>query len=103
VSSDLPDMLPHNSHQAARILVKTMPCDIAIKARLREDYQRVPTLRTIRRLRIEAALCAMPPPRDEPFSAHEGYWPTDASERAARTNRAFIERLRAAHPERFAA
>jgi hypothetical protein len=102
-ASDLPDMRPETSFAMARMLVKTMSCDQAVQARLREDFDHPPALRTIRRLRIEAALCAMPAPRDEPFSAHEGYWPTDASERAARTNRLFVERLRAAYPERFAA
>lgn len=103
MSSDLPDMRPETSLIMARMLVKTMPCDQAVQMRLREDFDHPPCLRTIRRLRIEAALCAMPPVKDEPFKAFEGYRPHEVSDAAARTNKLFIDRLREAHPERFAA
>lgn len=102
MSSDLPDMRPETSVAMARMLVKTMACDEAVQLRLREDFDHPPDLRTIRRLRIEATLCAMPPVRDEPFKAFEGYRPHEVSDLAARTNKLFVQRLREAHPERFA-
>lgn len=102
MASDLPDMRPETSVAMAKMLVKTMACDEAVQLRLREDFDHPPCLRTIRRLRIEAALCAMPPVRDEPFKAFEGYRPQEVSDLAARSNKRFIQRLREVHPERFA-
>lgn len=103
MAADLPDMLPSSSLSMARMLVKTMSCDHAVQVRLREDFDSPPCLRTIRRLRIEAALCAMPPVDLEPYKAHEGYYPGEVFDAAIAANERFIERLRWAYPERFAA
>lgn len=103
MASDLPDTLPTSSHTMARMLVQTMRCDREVLMRLREDFDRPPGLRTIRQLRIEAACSRLPVPDLDPYKPHEGYYPQEATDRAALHNRAFLLALRQAHPERFAA
>jgi hypothetical protein len=103
MASDLPDMRPDTSLTMARMLVKTMACDEAVQMRLREDFDHPPALRTIRQLRIEEALGRLPTYDQDPWKAHDGYYPNEVSERAAIHNKLFLDRLRTAHPERFAA
>ena len=103
MSSDLPDFRPDTSLAMARMLVQTMHCDRAVQLRLREDYHNPPCLRTIRQLRIEAACSRLPVPDMDPYKPHEGYYPSEVSEKAAWRNREFLTALRDAHPERFAA
>jgi hypothetical protein len=86
----------------ARILVRTMRSDAAVQQRLREDYDCPPALRTIRQIRIEVGLEGLPPIKEGPFKAHEGYWPDEVSKTLRGRNAAFVRSLRAAYPERFA-
>lgn len=103
MSADLPDFRPDSSAAMARMLVQTMHCDRAVFSRLKEDFDHPPCLRTIRQIRIEAACSRLPMPDMDPYKAHEGYYPSEVSEKAAWRNREFLSRLRDAHPERFAA
>jgi hypothetical protein len=102
MSSDLPDMRP-SSLAMTRMLVKTMSCDHAVQLRMREDFDRPPDIRTIRQVRIEEALGRLPRVDMDPCKPHDGYYPSDASDKLRANNAVFLERLRWAYPERFAA
>jgi hypothetical protein len=102
MSADLPDFRPDSSLAMTRMLVKTMSCDLAVQVRLREDYHSPPDIRTIRQVRIEEALGALPRVDVDPYKAHEGYYPEDVAEKLKVANIAFLRLLRAAYPGRFA-
>lgn len=99
----LPDALPSTSTAYARMLVQTVRCDITVQQMVKADFKRHPLdLRTIKRLRIEAALARLPVPDMEPAKPHEGYYATDVSDRLRERNAAFLGLLKDAYPERFA-
>jgi hypothetical protein len=100
-ASDLPDQrLP--GHRMARALASYIDCPHRVAAEMAANDIRPPSIGTIRRYR-EQYLAERHRKPVESFKAHEGYHPGDAFDAAESANEAFLRRLRAAYPERFAA
>jgi hypothetical protein len=102
MASDLPEFRAESSEAMARVLVQYMACPKAIRSRLKEDFDRPPSLTAIERYRNEH-LAGLSQPEEAAFKPHDGYWPDEAYQRANDANEGFIRRLRHAYPERFAA
>jgi len=93
MASDLPEMRHDSSLGMARVLTQYMDCPHAVLTRIREDFDRPPTLSTIRRLRAEH-LAPRPQPAEAPFKAYEGYRPDEVSRNAILANERFLDALK---------
>lgn len=99
-ASDVPETF-RNAHDMARALSSYMDDASAVRRLVLESFQGAPctyTIRRYRQLHLERRNHKTPA-----FKAHEGYHPADAFDAAQSANEAFLARLRAAYPERFAA
>lgn len=76
----------------ARVLVSYMDNADAVRSRILENFDKSPAVVTIERLRREY-LAAPTQPEEAHFKAHEGYYPAEASEAAARASAIFLHRL----------
>lgn len=101
IAGDIPQA--HRSPEAmARCLVTYIDDPRKVRVEVWASFGNAPCVTTIRRMR-ERHLRGRAPKSREVFKAHEGYRPTDASDAAFAASERFLERLRYAHPERFAA
>lgn len=100
-ASDLPDQRLAG-HRMARALASYIDCPYRVAEEMAANDVRPPTIYTIRRYR-QQYLAERGGAPVETFKAHEGYYPHEVSRCAEAANEAFLRRLRAAYPERFAA
>lgn len=102
MSNDLPDM-HRSSREMARVLTTYMDDPRKVRSAILIEFERSPSLCEIQRLRKDHLAGGRRKRRLAPACPHDGYWPSEASERAAAANQIFLERLRWAYPERFVA
>jgi hypothetical protein len=92
MASDLPETGYRESMEMVRALVTYIADDVVIERAVREEFSRGVGLGTIRKERADhLKRCARAP--EEPHKPHEGYYPGDASERLALTNKRFLAAL----------
>ena len=92
MAADLPDS-HSSSHAMARVLVTYLDDERVVRSAILSNFSRSPSLGEIRLMRYQ--FLHRRRPAEEPFKAHEGYYPADASEKAARTSAHFLARLAA--------
>lgn len=106
MASDLPDQRHEDGLAMARVLVTYIADPMRVRDLIQAEFGdwggRTLSLVTINRLREDHLQRKHRRP-DKPFTAYEGYYPRDVYDRAEHHNRLFLERLREAYPERFAA
>ena len=93
MASDLPEHGHTSSLAMAKVLVTYMTDDRAIYRAIKSEFRYGLALGTIRAIRADHQRKLRRDP-EEPFKLHEGYWPADASERAAATSARFLEALK---------
>lgn len=100
-AADLPET--HRSSAAmARVLATYMDDPLAIRSAILTNFDRSPSLYEIRKLRADHLEGRGRRRQQQAICPHDGYWPAEASERAAAVNETFLRRLRRAYPARFA-
>jgi hypothetical protein len=103
MASDIPDAVGYRSSvDMARTLVTYLTDDKVIAQAVRGEFPRGIGIGTIRELRAEH-LAGLKRAPDAPHKPHDGYYPHEVGDRAARTSKLFVqalERERAASVER---
>ncbi len=91
----LPDTY-RTGHHMARVLSSYIECPFRVRREVMQVFNDAPNVEEVRAMRARFIRNRDAVPTREVYSAHEGYYPLDASRQAENDNRRFVAALFAA-------